>query len=56
MDLVRELPFALQFMTRSEREQVALLRAEILRQRTGTGERVLRSLGRWMDGICGRRR
>ena len=54
--LLRDLPVALQLMKSAEREQLALLRGRILRERIGNCERVLRRLGRWMDRIWGSRR
>jgi hypothetical protein len=54
--LLRDLPWAVLLMQPAEREELALLRARILRERIGTCERLLRSLGRWMDGMWGSRR
>jgi hypothetical protein len=51
LDLVRDLPLSLQLMKMAEREQLALLRGRIIRERIGTCERALRSLGRRIDRI-----
>jgi hypothetical protein len=49
--LLRDLPVSLLLMKMAEREQLALLRGRIIRERIGTCERALRSLGRRIDRI-----
>ncbi|WP_167561115.1 hypothetical protein [Bradyrhizobium sp. AS23.2] len=49
--LLHDLPLAVQLMKPSERKQLALLRARLVRERIGPCERALRRVGRWMDMI-----
>lgn len=47
--LLHHAPWEFQLLTPAERKQVLKMRQRILRGRIGPCERVLRSLGRWMD-------
>jgi hypothetical protein len=51
---VATLPWELQLLKRTEREEVVRLRARILRARIGPCEHMLRRIGRWMDGTWGK--
>jgi hypothetical protein len=49
--ILRDLPVGVLLMTPQERARFVVLRARIVRSRSGRYERELRRFGRWLDSV-----